>query len=143
MIREEASEPFRAERVPISDRLGLGLGLRSRRFGDSDWRGGWNGMTKTLNCADCDEDDPNRKSARPSAEEGHRLVRLFLSVERADLREEIFNFVEGILRRQDRDQSIQPREPLRSRKSLIERHRRVSPQPPQSRVRASAPASAD
>ena len=81
MIRAEASEPFRAERVPNSHRLGLGLGLRSRRFGDSDWRGGWNGMTKTLNCADCDEDDPKRKSARPSAEEGHRLVRLFLSVE--------------------------------------------------------------
>jgi hypothetical protein len=47
MIREEASEPFRAERVPIFHRLGLGLGLRSRRFGDSDWRGGWNGMTKS------------------------------------------------------------------------------------------------
>jgi hypothetical protein len=107
MIREEASEPFRAERVPIFHRLGLGLGLRSRRFGDSDWRGGWNGMTKTLNCADYDEDDPKRKSSRPSAEEGHRLVRLFLSVERADLREEIFNFVEEILRRQDRGQSVQ------------------------------------
>ena len=64
-------------------------------------------MTKTLNCADCDEDDPKRKSARPSAEEGHRLVRLFLSVERADLREEIFNFVEEILRRQDRGQFVQ------------------------------------
>ena len=107
MIREEASEPFRAERVPISHRLGLGLGLRSRRFGDSDWRGGWNGMTETLNCADCNEDDPRRKSSGPSGEEGHRLVRLFLSVERADLREEIFNFVEEILRRQDRGQSIQ------------------------------------
>jgi hypothetical protein len=64
MIREEASEPFRAERVPISHRHRLGLGLRSRRFGDSDWRGGWNGMTKTLNCADYDEDDPKRKSSR-------------------------------------------------------------------------------
>ena len=61
-------------------------------------------MPETLNCADCDEDDPRRK---PSAEEGHRLVRLFLSVERADLREEIFNFVEEILRRQDRGQSVQ------------------------------------
>jgi hypothetical protein len=91
MIREEASEPFRAERVPISHRLGLGLGLCSRRFSDSDWRGDWNGMAKTLNCADYDEDDPKRKSSRPSAEEGHRLVRLFLSVERADLREEIFH----------------------------------------------------
>jgi hypothetical protein len=58
-------------------------------------------MTKTLNCADYDEDDPKRKSSRPSPEEGHRLVRLFLSVERADLREEILNFVEEILRRQD------------------------------------------
>jgi hypothetical protein len=58
-------------------------------------------MTETLDYAD-------RKSSRPSPEEGHRLVRLFLSVERADLREEIFNFVEEILRRQDRGQSIQP-----------------------------------
>ena len=107
MIREEASEPFRAERVPISHRLGLGLGLRSRRFGDSDWRGGRNGMTKTLNCADYDEDDPKRKSSRPSAEEGHRFGSALLSVERADLREEIFNFVEQILRRQDRGQSVQ------------------------------------
>ena len=69
--------------------------------------GGWNGMTKTLNCADYDEDDPKRKSSRPSAEEGHRLDRLFLSVERADLREEIFNFVEKILRLQDGGQSVQ------------------------------------
>jgi hypothetical protein len=64
-------------------------------------------MTKTLNNADYDEDDPKRKSSRPTAEEGHRLVRLFLSVERADLRGEIFNFVEEILRCQDRCQSIQ------------------------------------
>ena len=59
-------------------------------------------MTETLDYADHDEDDLKRKSSRPSPEEGHRLVRLFLSVERADLREEIFNFVEGILRRQDK-----------------------------------------
>ena len=64
-------------------------------------------MRKTLNNADNDEDDPKRKSSRPTAEEGHRLVRLFLSVERADLRGKIFNFVEEILRREDRDQSIQ------------------------------------
>ncbi len=64
-------------------------------------------MTKTLNNADYDEDDPKRKSSRPTAEGGHRLVRLFLSVESAHLREEIFNFVEEILRRQDRGQSIQ------------------------------------
>jgi hypothetical protein len=64
-------------------------------------------MTETLNCADCDEDDPRRKSSRPSAEEGHRLVRLFLSVERADLREEIINFVEEILGCQERGQSVQ------------------------------------
>ena len=70
-------------------------------------RGGWNGMTETLDYADHDEDDLKRKSSRPSPEEGHRLVRLFLSVERADLREEIFNFVEEILRRQDRGLSIQ------------------------------------
>ena len=59
-------------------------------------------MTETLDYADHDEDDLKRKSSRPSPEEGHRLVRLFLSVERTDLREEIFNFVEEILRRQDR-----------------------------------------
>jgi hypothetical protein len=64
-------------------------------------------MTKTLNNADYDEHDPKRKSSRPTAEEGHRLVQLFLSVERADLREEIFNFVEEILQRQDRGQFIQ------------------------------------
>jgi hypothetical protein len=64
-------------------------------------------MTKTLDHADHDEDDdPKRKSSRASPEEGHRLVRLFLSVERADLREEILNFVEEILRRQNRGQSI-------------------------------------
>jgi hypothetical protein len=62
-------------------------------------------MTKTLNNADYEKDDPKGKSSRPTAEEGHRLVRLFLSVEKADLREEIFNFVEEILRRQDRGQS--------------------------------------
>lgn len=76
-------------------------------------------MTKTLNNADHGEDDPKRKSSRPTAAEGHRLVRLFLSVERADLREEIFNFVEEILRRQDRGQSIQrPRAALFSQISL-------------------------
>jgi hypothetical protein len=64
-------------------------------------------MTKTLNNTDYEKDDPKRKSSRPTAKEGHRLVRLFLSVEKADLREEIFNFVEEILRRQDRGQSIQ------------------------------------
>jgi hypothetical protein len=64
-------------------------------------------MTKTLYNADYDEDDPKRKSSRPTAGEGHRLVRLFLSIERADLREEILNFVEEILRRQDRGQSSQ------------------------------------
>ena len=63
-------------------------------------------MTKTLDYADHDEDDLKRKSSRPSPEEGHRLVRLFLSVERADLREEIFNFVEGILRRQGQETDL-------------------------------------
>ena len=83
--REGALEPFRAERAPnfiVLTRAAV--------------RGGWNGMTETLDYGDHDEDDTTRKSSRPSAEEGHRLVRLFLSVERADLREEIFNFVEGI-----------------------------------------------
>ena len=64
-------------------------------------------MAKTLNCTDYDEDDPKRKSSRPSVGEGHQLVRLFLSVERTELREEIFNFVEEILRRQDQGQSVQ------------------------------------
>jgi hypothetical protein len=63
-------------------------------------RGGQNEMSDTLDYADHDEDDAKRKSSRTSPEEGHRLVRLFLSVERADLREEIFNFVEEILARQ-------------------------------------------
>jgi hypothetical protein len=53
-------------------------------------------MTEIFDYADHDEDDLKRKSSRPSPEEGHRLVLLFLSVERADLREEIFDFVEGI-----------------------------------------------
>ena len=57
---------------------------------------------ETLDYINHAEDDLKRKSSRPSAEEGHRLVRLFLSVERADLRKEIFSFVEGILLRQDR-----------------------------------------
>ncbi len=64
-------------------------------------------MTEALNDTDHDEDDPQRKSCRASHDEGHRLVRLFLSVERADLREEILNFVEEILRRQDGGYSIQ------------------------------------
>ena len=81
-------------------------------------------MTETLDYADHDKGDLKRKSSRPSREEGHRLVQLVLSVERTDLREEILNFVEAILRRQDRDQSIQPPRAASSRKSLIERHRR-------------------
>ena len=97
-------------------------------------------MTETIDYTDHDEDDLKRKSSRPSPEEGHRLVRLFLSVERADLREEIFNFVEGILRRQDRDQSIQPPRAASSRKSLIERHRRAGSSS-QGWESASAPAS--
>jgi hypothetical protein len=88
--REEALEPFRAERAHF---FIVGILLPhpgSRRL---------ERMTETLDYADHDEDEPKSKSSRPSPEEGHRLVRLFLSVERADLREEIFNFVEGILRR--------------------------------------------
>ena len=96
-------------------------------------------MTKTLDYADHDEGDLKRKFSRPSPEEGHRLVRLFLSVERADLREEIFNFVEGILRRQNRDQSIQPPRAVSSRKLLIERHRRAGSSS-QGCERTSAPA---
>jgi hypothetical protein len=99
-------------------------------------------MTETLDYTNHDENDPKRKSSRPLPEEGHRLVRLFLSVERADLREEIFNFIEGILRRQDKDQYTQPRGPLRSREPLIERHRRMYSASPQARSLASAPANA-
>jgi hypothetical protein len=66
-------------------------------------------MTETLDYADHEQDGPKRKSSRPSPEEGHRLVRLFLSVERADLREEIFNFIEGILRCQDKTDLPSPR----------------------------------
>jgi hypothetical protein len=65
-------------------------------------------MTETLDYADHDKGDLKRKSSRPSPEEGHRLVRLFLSVERAGLREEIFNFVEEILRRQRRERASAP-----------------------------------
>ena len=44
-----------------------------------------------------------RFSSPPSPEEGHRLIRDFLRVERPDLREEIFNFVAKILRMQEED----------------------------------------
>ena len=64
-------------------------------------------MAETPDAATHHEDDPTRNSSRPSPEEGRRLVRLFLRAETADLREEILNFVEEILRRQDGNQSIQ------------------------------------
>jgi hypothetical protein len=44
-----------------------------------------------------------RFSSRPSPEEGRRLIRDFLRVERPDLREEIFKFVAKILRMQEED----------------------------------------
>jgi hypothetical protein len=40
-------------------------------------------------------------SSPPSPEEGCRLIRDFLRIDRPDLRKEIFNFVDEILRRQD------------------------------------------
>jgi hypothetical protein len=58
-------------------------------------------VEKVLDYADDDQGDPKRKSTMASPEEGCRLIRAFLRVERADLREEIFGFVEEILRRQD------------------------------------------
>ena len=44
-----------------------------------------------------------RFSSPPSPEEGRRLIRDFLRVERPDLRAEIFNFVAKILRMQEED----------------------------------------
>jgi len=52
--------------------------------------------------ADDDHGATKGDSTLASPEEGWRLVRAFLRVERADLREEIFCFVEEVLRRQDR-----------------------------------------
>jgi hypothetical protein len=83
-------------------------------------------MTETLDY------DLKRKSSRPSPEEGHRSVRLFLSVERADLREEICNFVEEILRRQDRGYSIE-RPRAASLWQIGSRWRRASAEQPSSR----------
>lgn len=37
----------------------------------------------------------------PSPDEGHRLIRDFLRIKRADLRDEVFNLVAEILRVQD------------------------------------------
>ena len=45
--------------------------------------------------------EAKRNSNIASPEEGWRLVQAFLRVERADLREEILDFVERIVRRQD------------------------------------------
>ena len=42
-------------------------------------------------------------SSPPLPEEGRRLIRDFLRVERPDLREEIFKFVAKILRMQEED----------------------------------------
>jgi hypothetical protein len=47
------------------------------------------------------EGEAKRDSNTASPQEGWRLVQAFLRVERADLREEILNFVEGMVRRQD------------------------------------------
>ena len=55
---------------------------------------------KVLDYGEDDQGGMKRKSALASPEEGWRLVRAFLRVERADLREEIFDFVEEILQRQ-------------------------------------------
>ena len=45
--------------------------------------------------------DRARKSSMPSPEEGRRLFQAFVSIERPDLRKEIFNFVTEMLRVQN------------------------------------------
>lgn len=52
--------------------------------------------------------EPARRSCPPSPEEGHRLIRDFLRLERADLRQEIFRFVAEMLRVQDAGQRQAP-----------------------------------
>jgi hypothetical protein len=44
-----------------------------------------------------------RKSSPPSPEEGHRLIRAFVRIQRTDIREKIFNFVTEMLRAQDEE----------------------------------------
>ena len=46
---------------------------------------------------------PARKPSRASPEEGLRLIRDFLRIERPDLRERVFEFVAEILSIQERD----------------------------------------
>jgi len=53
-------------------------------------------------------DDGTRLSSRPSPEEGHRLIRDFLCIERADLRQEVFRFVAETLRVQEARESPPP-----------------------------------
>ena len=42
--------------------------------------------------------EPTRNLSRPPPEEGHRLIRDFLRIERADLRQEVFKIVAEMLR---------------------------------------------
>jgi hypothetical protein len=44
---------------------------------------------------------PARNLSLPSPEEGHRLIRNFLRIERADLRQEVFRVVAEMLRVQE------------------------------------------
>jgi hypothetical protein len=46
--------------------------------------------------------DPAQKSSSPSPEEGRSLLKAFLRIERADLRQEIFRFVTEMSKIQDR-----------------------------------------
>lgn len=56
---------------------------------------------KTIDRADEGQPGHKREPSLPSPEEGLRLVQAFLRVERTNLREEIFKFIEQTLRRQD------------------------------------------
>lgn len=56
---------------------------------------------ETLRHADRFFGDPNSSSSLASPEEGYRLMRAFVRVQRGDLREKVFGFVEEILRRQE------------------------------------------
>jgi hypothetical protein len=49
--------------------------------------------------------EPGQNLSPPSPEEGHRLIRDFLRIERADLRQEVFRVVAEMLRVQESSRS--------------------------------------